>query len=436
MSAIGSERQSELPDLKAQMAEVVEAVRGYHAGADLDRLWHAFHMGEQAHEGQFRESGEPYFSHPIAVAQILTTLRLDADTIAAGLLHDSVEDTTISLERLRKEFGDDVATLVDGVTKITQIRHETREAQQAENYRKMLLTMSKDVRVILIKLADRLHNMRTLDSLSDERRTRIANETLTVYAPLAHRFGIARFKWELEDLAFRALHPAEYQEIQRAIELRRDERERIIAEMKQPLEELLVNANIDGRSPGAPSISSRSIRRCRAAGRRSTRSTTCTPCASWSTPRPSATHTLGIVHSNFTPLHDRVKDYVANPKQQHVPVVAHHGVRPFGPTWWRCRSVRARCIDAPRWVSRRTGATRWARTRGRPPSTTRSTSSCGWFREVLDWQRDVSGSAGVHGRPEDRHLPGRDLRVQPRRATSSSCRKRFATPLDFAFPRA
>ena len=214
--------------MRGRMGAVVDAVLSYYHDADADKLWRAFDLGLEAHEGQLRKSGEPYFVHPLAVAEILCELRLDVDTIVCGLLHDVVEDTGISLELLTRDFGSEVSMLVDGVTKINEIRYENPEDQQAENYRKMLLTMARDVRVILIKLADRLHNMRTIEALAPDRQKAIAEETMIVYAPLAHRFGIATIKWELEDLAFKTLQPADYASVSAGVQARRVEREDII----------------------------------------------------------------------------------------------------------------------------------------------------------------------------------------------------------------
>ena len=239
-------------DLRGRMAAVVAVVQSYHASADTEKLWRAFEMGAEAHDGQLRKSGEPYFVHPISVAEVLCDLRLDVDTIVAGLLHDVVEDTGIGLPRLTHDFGNEVAVLVDGVTKINEIRHENPEDQQAENYRKMLLTMARDVRVILIKLADRLHNMRTIEALAPDRQLAIAEETMIVYAPLAHRFGIAKIKWELEDLAFKTLQPADYASVASGVHARRAEREEIIDEFNSQLREYLGDEGIEAEIQGRP----------------------------------------------------------------------------------------------------------------------------------------------------------------------------------------
>jgi len=186
-----------------QIEEIIEKVRSYHPAADVGLLREAYAIAAKLHKGQERVSGEPYLSHPLAVARILVELKMDTATIAAGLLHDVVEDTRITLQEVREVFGEEIATLVDGVTKIGKLPFLSREERQAETFRKMVLAMSKDIRVILVKLADRLHNMRTLDPLPEEKRKLIAKETLDIYAPLAHRLGIYWVKAELEDLALR-----------------------------------------------------------------------------------------------------------------------------------------------------------------------------------------------------------------------------------------
>jgi GTP pyrophosphokinase len=297
------------------MGALVESVRAHHPEADTEKLWRAFELGLEAHDGQLRKSGEPYFVHPLSVAEVLTGLHLDVDTIVSGLLHDVVEDTGVSLARLAHDFGNEVAVLVDGVTKINEIRYENPEDQQAENYRKMLLTMARDVRVILIKLADRLHNMRTIDALADHRKKAIAEETLNVYAPLAHRFGVARIKWELEDLAFKALRPADYASVATGIRARREEREAIINEFRTRLSEFLVDEGIEAEIHGRPkhfySIWKKMQRRnapvdkifdllaVRIVVKRVS----------------ECYHALGIIHANWKPIHDRLKDFVASPKR-------------------------------------------------------------------------------------------------------------------------
>src|SRR5215212_1953310 len=213
-----SERHQDLVD------ELIEDVEAYITDADRELLSRAFRFAARAHEGQQRRSGEDFIHHPYGVALILANLKLDEETIAAALLHDVVEDTDTTLDEVKDEFGDEIAKLVDGVTKLTRVQFQSREQAEAENYRKMVVAMAEDVRVILIKLADRLHNLRTIEYLGKQKQVQKAKETLEVYAPLAHRLGIHQLKWELEDLAFQTLHPRKYSEIKAMVSERRTDR--------------------------------------------------------------------------------------------------------------------------------------------------------------------------------------------------------------------
>src|SRR5213592_2900491 len=218
------ERHQDLVD------ELIGDVESYLPGLDRDLLTRAFRFAEQAHEGQQRRSGEDFILHPFGVAKICAELHLDEQTIAAALLHDVVEDTETDVADVRTEFGEEVARLVEGVTKLTRISFQSREQAEAENYRKMIMAMAEDARVILIKLADRLHNLREIEYLGKQKQMQKAKETLEVYAPLAHRLGIHALKWELEDLAFETLHPRKYEEIKAMVAERRADREEHVAE--------------------------------------------------------------------------------------------------------------------------------------------------------------------------------------------------------------
>ncbi|MCZ6822352.1 MAG: HD domain-containing protein, partial [Deltaproteobacteria bacterium] len=212
----------------ARISEIEERVQQNFPGVDTSLLQRCYVYSAKVHQGQMRLSGEPYLTHPLAVAEILAEMRLDPITVAAGLLHDTVEDTLASEEELRDQFGEEIGDLVAGLTKISKIEFSSRAEHQAENFRKMLLAMSKDIRVILIKLADRLHNMRTLKYMDEDSRRRISQETLEIYAPLAHRLGIYWMKVELEERAFRELYPEVHAEIDRRIQGSRRERERYV----------------------------------------------------------------------------------------------------------------------------------------------------------------------------------------------------------------
>src|SRR5215207_763059 len=205
--------------------ELIAAVAAYNPEVDRDLIARAFSFAARAHEGQQRRSGEDFVLHPWGASKICAQLQLDDETIAAALLHDVVEDTDAHLDDVRAEFGNDIAKLVEGVTKLTRVQFQSREQAEAENYRKLIVAMAEDVRVILIKLADRLHNLRTIEYMGKQTQVRKARETLEVYAPLAHRLGIYALKWELEDLAFQTLHPRKYEEIKRLVAARRGDRE-------------------------------------------------------------------------------------------------------------------------------------------------------------------------------------------------------------------
>ena len=229
---------------------------------DRKRVEAAFVFACEHHADQRRLSGEDFIHHPVGVAKICAGMRLDTETLCAALLHDTVEDTSASLAEVRHQFGDEIANIVDGVTKLTGIVFQSRDEAQAENYRKMMVAMANDVRVILIKLADRLHNMRTIDAMSKQKQIDKAKETLEIYAPIAHRLGIHAIKWELEDLAFAALHPRKYQEIKGLVNQQRDERERYVEKAGDvPAGASCRRSASRPTSPGARSTSTRSTRR-------------------------------------------------------------------------------------------------------------------------------------------------------------------------------
>ena len=293
---------------------MINQISDYSKSKNLSLLKKAYNYSIDVHKSQRRYSGEPYFDHVFRVAEILTELRMDSTTIAAGLLHDSVEDTGVNLDEVRELFGEDVALLVDGVTKISELKLESREERQAETFRKMLLSMTQDVRVIIIKFADRLHNMRTLEHVPQKKRARIAIETRDVYVPLAHRFGIAKIKWEMEDLILKHLDEDSYKDINRKINQRREEREDYIESVTMPLitelKKTKIKSSVSGRAKHFYSIYNKMQRR----------------------KKPfeeiydllairiivnkieECYYTLGIVHNLFMPVYDRFKDYIAMPK--------------------------------------------------------------------------------------------------------------------------
>ena len=247
--------------------ELIADVSAYKADVDEDLLRRAFAFAERAHEGQRRRSGEDFIRHPWGAAKILATLHLDEQTLAAALLHDVVEDTGCDISDVKSEFGDEIARLVEGVTKLTRIQFASREHAEVENYRKMIVAMAQDPRVILIKLADRLHNMRTIEYLGRQKQLQKAKETLDVYAPIAHRLGIHAIKWELEDLAFERLHPRKYAEIEAMVAERRGDREEHVKTasrvLKRELEKSDIPADISGRAKHSYSIYDKMVRKGR-----------------------------------------------------------------------------------------------------------------------------------------------------------------------------
>ena len=324
------------PTIRGLPRGLARQLEAYADRLDVDQIRTAYDLAAEAHSGQRRASGEPYVNHAVEVATILASLRLDTATIAAGLVHDAVEDTAVSLADLRGKFGDEIANLVDGVTKIGKVEFRSNTEQQMENYRKLLLSMAEDARVILIKLADRLHNMRTLEHLPVMKQQRIALETREIYAPLAHRLGIAQVRWELEDLAFKFLEPAEYDELSTKLQQRRRERERQVFEMQRPLEDALTSAGIPAEITGRPkhlwSIYKKMEKSSRAyeeiydlmAMRITTDSV------------QNCYAALGVIHSKWTPIQERFHDYIATPKSNmsrsiHTTVCGPGGRRDLDP---------------------------------------------------------------------------------------------------------
>lgn len=319
--------------MDALYAQLAEAIEKSNKSYDLPRIEAAYELAKKAHEGQVRSSGEPYISHPIAVAVILVGLGMDSDTIIGGLLHDVVEDTAVTLEDIEKQFGADVAELVDGVTKLANIPYSSRAEQQAENVRKMLLAMAKDVRVVIIKLADRLHNMRTLDFRIPEKQRVKSLETMEIYAPLAHRLGIRSVKEELEDLSLKHLDPVAYHEIEQQLALRKEDREaflkNIIKRIQARLESEHVTAQIDGRVKSIYGI----YRKMYIQGRSFDEIYDIYAVRIIVDTVLECYNILGIIHDMLRPIPNRFKDYISTPKQNmyqslHTTVLDKEGV-PF-----------------------------------------------------------------------------------------------------------
>ena len=364
--------------------DLLEKVRAYSPDADVELLRRAYVFSAFEHRGQVRHSGEPYLIHPLAVADFLVDMKLDAVAIAAGLLHDVVEDTLTTIERIRELFGPEVAHVVEGVTKISAIPFSSSEERQAENFRKMLLAMVDDIRVILVKLADRLHNMRTLNHLPEERRIKIAQETRDIYAPIANRLGMSKVKNELEELSFRYLEPQAYEALRAKVDAKRRATEGLVGELKTTITAKLAEAQvpvteIDGRIKRLWSISQKlkrqrieldqvydfialrivtdSVKDCYAA--------------------------LGIIHQTWSPVPGRIKDFIAMPRPNgyqslHTSVISEHGM-PF--------EVQIRTIEMHRMAEEGVAA-HWKYKEGRA-ITQRDDRYFQWMRQLLDMQQEV-----------------------------------------------
>ncbi len=369
-----------LPDIAPDLRAVLER----HADRlDLDLIERALRFSASAHRGQKRMSGEDFVSHSIAVALILAEQLLDSTTIAAALLHDVVEDSEVRTEDIAREFGGEIAGIVDGLTKISSLTFRSSAEEQVENYRKLLLSIAKDARVIIIKLGDRLHNMRTLEHLPPERRSRIALETREIYAPLAHRFGMAGMKAELEDLAFKFLESDDYRELVNQVASKRAQREQTILKLRTPLEYELKRAGIDGfEVTGRPkhlwSIFQKMRRRNKGfeeiydlmAIRVIVRSV------------PDCYHVLGIIHHNWTPIQERIKDYIASPKSNAYQSL-HTTI--FGPGG-QLFEVQIRTQEMHRTAEYGIAA-HWLYKRDGTPD--ELDHHLGWFRQLLELQQDT-----------------------------------------------
>jgi GTP pyrophosphokinase len=295
--------------------ELARAVAAQHERLDLELLARAYRVSAQAHRGQKRLSGDDFLSHSVAVATLLAELQMDSTTIAAALLHDVVEDSDVPLAQIRHDFGNEVADLVDGLTKLSSLTFRSSAEEQAENYRKLLLSVAKDARVIIIKLADRLHNMRTLEHLDEDRQRRIALETREIYAPLAHRFGMAGVKAELEDLAFRFLEREDYTVLARQVRAKKAARERTIERLRAPLADELTRAELVGfEITGRPKNLWSIYKKMKKRGKPFEEIYDLLAVRVLVNSIPECYHALGVIHHKWTPLQERIKDYIASPK--------------------------------------------------------------------------------------------------------------------------
>ena len=391
---------------------------------DLTIVKKAYDYSLKNHEGQTRASGEPYLVHPLEVALVLAEMKMDPVAVAAGLLHDSVEDTSVTIQDIGKEFGEQVAHIVEGVTKISKIDFATREEQQAENLRKMMLAMVDDIRVVLIKLADRLHNMRTLEHLPPERQHKIAEETLEIYAPIAHRLGMGKIRGELEDLGFRFLDPLGYEQVEKAVNARRKQGEAFLAKMQQIITDKLKEAGIQAR------VESR-IKRLYSIHKKLQRQRISVDqvydlCAMRVVTRSlqDCYAVLGIIHNLWRPVPGRIKDFIAMPRPNfyqslHTSVITEDGT-PF--------EIQIRTEEMHKMAEEGIAA-HWKYKDG--PVSAQDEQRLAWLRQVVEWQRDVSdpneflSTLKVDLYPEEVYTftPKGKVVVLPR----------DSTPIDFAY---
>jgi len=391
---------------------------------DLTIVKKAYDYSLKNHEGQTRASGEPYLVHPLEVALVLAEMKMDPVAVAAGLLHDSVEDTSVTIVDIQREFGEQVAHIVEGVTKISKIDFATREEQQAENLRKMMLAMVDDIRVVLIKLADRLHNMRTLEHLQPERQHKIAEETLEIYAPIAHRLGMGKIRGELEDLGFRFLDPVGYEQVEKSVNARRKQGEAFLAKMQQIISDKLKEAGIQAR------VESR-IKRLFSIHKKLQKQRISVDqvydlCAMRVITRSlqDCYAVLGIIHNLWRPVPGRIKDFIAMPRPNfyqslHTSVITEDGT-PF--------EIQIRTEEMHKMAEEGIAA-HWKYKDG--PVSAQDEQRLAWLRQVVEWQRDVSdpneflSTLKVDLYPEEVYTftPKGKVVVLPR----------DATPIDFAY---
>src|SRR5208283_2004601 len=404
--------------------DLLRKVRSYRPAEDQALVKKAYEFSEQHHKGQQRQSGEPYLVHPLEVAILLAEMRLDATAIAAGLLHDAVEDTTVTVDEIKSEFGEQVAHIVEGVTKISKIDFASSEEAQAENVRKMVLAMMDDIRVVLIKLADRLHNMRTLKYLSEDRQQKIARETLDIYAPIAHRLGMGKIRGELEDLAFQYVDPIAFKQVKDAIESRRKEGEAFLAEVQGVIQQKLrankIQARVEARIKRIYSIWQK-LQRQRIsvdqiydmlALRVITQS------------ESDCYAVLGIIHNQWRPVPGRIKDFIAIPrnnfyKSLHTTVISEKG---------HAFEVQIRTEEMHKMAEEGIAA-HWKYKDG--PVSARDEQRLAWLRQVVEWAKDMKSS--------DEFLTSVKIDLFPEEVYTFTPKgkivvlARDATPIDFAY---
>ncbi|MFQ5606397.1 MAG: RelA/SpoT family protein [Candidatus Zixiibacteriota bacterium] len=369
------------------LAEFVIRIEAFNSNVNIPLIRRAYEFSDTAHAGQLRDSGAPYIDHCREVALILGGWHLDSATIAAGLMHDVVEDTDTSTAEIKREFGEEIAYLVDGVTKIGSVRFKSREEQQVDYFRKMLLSVARDIRVVLIKLADRVHNMRTLSSVPREKQIRIAQETRDIYAPLANRFGIAKAKTALEDLSFKFLEPERYQELASRLDRTREEREKFIAEVSGPIQEALkkerIKAEVTGRAKHLDSINRKIL--VRGVPFESIYDLSAIRVVVGSV--HECYHVLGVIHAMWKPVPDRFHDYIANPKPNGYQSLHTTVVGPEA----RLIEIQIRTHQM-HYVAENGIAAHWLYKEGKKEFE-KSDRQMVWLRDVLEWQKDMKNPA-------------------------------------------
>ncbi|MFO7819404.1 MAG: bifunctional (p)ppGpp synthetase/guanosine-3',5'-bis(diphosphate) 3'-pyrophosphohydrolase [Halanaerobacter sp.] len=366
------------------LTELLTEIKSYMDEPDIELVKEAYYYAQECHEGQERISGEPFVSHPLNVARLMAEFKLDITSIVAALLHDTVEDTGATLGDIREKFGSEIGVLVNGVTKLNKMDFESKEEHQAESLRKMFLAMAKDIRVVLIKLVDRLHNMRTLNYLREEKQKRKATETIEIYAPLAHRLGISQLKWELEDLSFRYLEPEKYKELSNKVDKDRTEREAYIEEVNQKLSKELDKIDIEAKIYGRPkhlySIYQKMVNK----NKRFDEIYDLTALRVIVDTVKECYEVLGTIHDLWSPMPGRIKDYIAMPKSNmyqslHTTVVTSQG--------------ETLEIQIRTWEMHRTAeygiAAHWRYKDGKPQDE-KFEEKISWLRQLLEWQRDLT----------------------------------------------
>jgi len=411
-----------------RVEDITESILSYNPDANIDIIWKAYVYSAKVHRGQVRLSGEPYLSHPLEVAHILTRLKMDESCVAAGLLHDTIEDTISTSEEIREHFGEEIFSLVDGVTKISKIEFASSEEQQAENYRKMILAMAKDIRVILIKLADRLHNMRTLEYMSGDKREKISRETLDIFAPLANRLGIGWMKLELEDPAFKYLYPDKYKEIMDRVAEGYEERVKFIEEIAIVINKELDKADVKGKVMGRPKhyysiykkMIDQSISFDQVFDIIGLRIITDTVKDCYSI--------LGIIHSIWKPIHGKIKDYIAMPKANmyqslHTTVI----VPPSNRVEFQIRTEEMHRIAengiAAHW--------RYKEISKKDEKAAKVDERFAWLKHILEWQKDMKDPKEFLETMKIDLFPDEVYVFTPKGKVISF--PKGATPIDFAY---